>query len=177
MLSLRGLNNDLDVTCKFMFPSRGCVFFFKKMDPNTEPTSPDATVPYLNWSCAEVGIIIIAGSVPSLRPLLATILPDFLRGHNMTSFFNAGAGSEHHKRGTSGTYKLSDVDETWKSSNTSTSGTGLGTITITKEYQIEQQPKPENTTRHGRSQVYTSPLTPGFAPRAIVTCERVKSMS
>lgn len=108
--------------------------------------------------------------MPSLRPLLATILPEFLREHNFSFLF-----ASENKRATAmstGNYKLSDGDDSWRSLS---KGTGVGTITITKEYQIEELRKERRSVR--ASHTVSTPLTPGFGPRAIVTCERVKSVS
>lgn len=43
-------------------------------------------VEYFNWSVAEAGLCIITGSIPALRPLLATILPRSFGSYNMDDF-------------------------------------------------------------------------------------------
>lgn len=104
--------------------------------------------------------------MPSLRPLLATILPGFFKEHNFTTLF----ASEKRITMFSESHKLTDADGSWAGS--ANRGTGIGTIMITKEYQIEEahkEPRPR------ASLAPFTPLSQRFGPRAIVTCERVKS--
>ncbi|POS75882.1 hypothetical protein DHEL01_v205724 [Diaporthe helianthi] len=91
VISLRGLANDIDVTF--------------------------ATVPYYNWSVVETALIIITGSVPSLRPLLQTILPEFFKSNNFPSLFTS--------------YR-----STWKVANSSSSTKGM--ITVTKDFEVAE---------------------------------------
>ncbi|KAG8162365.1 hypothetical protein KVR01_008130 [Diaporthe batatas] len=92
VLSLRGLANNIDVTF--------------------------ASVTYYNWSVVETGFIIITGSVPSLRPLLATILPEFFKSTNFPSLFSSQRRS------------------TWKAVNSSSSTRGM--ITVTKDFEVTE---------------------------------------
>jgi hypothetical protein len=75
-----------------------------------------ATVSYYNWSVVENGFIIITGSVPSLRPLLQTILPEFFKANNFPSLFST------HRR------------STWQPDPSTSSTKGM--ITVTKEYEV-----------------------------------------
>lgn len=136
----------------------------------------DATVPYFNWSCAEIGLIIMTASVPLLRPFLATILPDFFKEHNFTSLF------AHEKRMTmvssESSHKLVRADDYWTRSNTGrgtgTAG-GFGTIVITTEYQIEEAVQDSRPKTPGTRTPCFTPLAQKFGPRAVVTCEKAKS--
>lgn len=84
------------------------------------PTSV-ASVSYYNWSVVETGFIIITGSVPALRPLLQTILPEFFKSNNFPSLFSSPRRS------------------TWKPVNSSSSTKGM--ITVTKEYEVVELKK------------------------------------
>ncbi|KAK7701687.1 hypothetical protein SLS64_010135 [Diaporthe eres] len=97
VISLRGLADDIDVTF--------------------------ASVSYYNWSVVETGFIIITGSVPALRPLLQTILPEFFKSNNFPSLFSSPRRS------------------TWKPGNSSSSTKGM--ITVTKEYEVVELKKSE----------------------------------
>ncbi|KAI3395079.1 hypothetical protein diail_1836 [Diaporthe ilicicola] len=95
VVSLRGLADNIDVTF--------------------------ATVPYYNWSVVETGFIIITGSVPVLRPLLQTILPEFFKSNNFPSLFSS------HRR------------SVWQPADSSTSTKGI--ITVTREYEVAELKK------------------------------------
>ncbi|KAL1870752.1 hypothetical protein Daus18300_005072 [Diaporthe australafricana] len=97
VVSLRGLAGNIDVTY--------------------------ATVSYYNWSAVETGFIIITGSVPALRPLLQTILPEFFKSNNFPSLFSSPRRS------------------VWKPADSSSSTKGI--ITVTKEYEVVELKKSE----------------------------------
>lgn len=117
VISLRGLSDDIDVTCEL---------FAISLSHDT-PTNNDeilvASVSYYNWSVVETGLIIITGSVPALRPLLQTILPEFFKSNNFPSLFSSPRRS------------------TWKPVNSSSSTKGM--ITVTKEYEVVEIKKSE----------------------------------
>lgn len=50
-------------------------------------------MPYLNYSMAEAGLCIITGSIPALRPLLATILPNFVEQYNLDNLMVSAKGN------------------------------------------------------------------------------------
>lgn len=150
-----------------------------KYEDSPSNASTDAIAPYLNWSVCEAALIIMTGCVPSLRPLLATVLPRFFRLPYYSRFSTLFSG----KRGTMMApvssprpHHMQSADS-WRpesSSAESTKGLGVGTITITKEYHIEASHRQQ---RPGSIWPGTRPMTPSarFAPRAIVTCEKSRS--
>lgn len=134
VVSLRGLNNNLDITY--------------------------VAIPYFNWSIVEAGLIIITGSVPYLRPLMATILPDFFKSCNFSSLAISGK-SENASAGSSMVPSSYDIH---------------GDITITKEFHLE-----ETDVQYGHSfdprltGTPMTPLAPRSGPRMVVICEKVDS--
>lgn len=118
VISLRGLADDIDVTCELLDITYSLVRLSL-----IRPCHLVASVSYFNWSVVETGFIIITGSVPSLRPLLQTILPEFFKSNNFPSLFSS------HRR------------STWKPANSSSSTRGM--ITVTKEYEVVEIKKQE----------------------------------
>lgn len=128
-------------------------------------------VPYFNWSIVEAALIIITGSVPFLRPLLATILPGFFKAHNFTSLF-ASRKSAFNPREASTAESGFSVAKPFSSAGLTCCS--QGDVTITKEFRLEEvdgssqdgyELRPPGTPR--------TPLRPvmkGY--HSVVTCEK-----
>lgn len=112
-------------------------------------------MPYFTWSVVEIGLIIMTGSVPSLRPLVATILPDFFKERNFTSLFDQEKRSAGTQFRTESSYARS------------TTG-----IFVTQEFHVEELEKQKD---YAMSPLPHTPRSQIFfhGPRAVVTCERM----
>lgn len=141
------------------------------------PFHVDAIAPYLNWSVCEAALIIMTGSVPSLRPLLATILPNLFRSSYYTNISTLFASEKRATMMRPGGPPPSPGSPAYCRSESSSvvspkdsgANIGMGAIVITKEYYIEAS---QRNHRPGTSWPSVRSMTPStrFAPRAIVTC-------
>lgn len=132
----------------------------------------------------------MTGSAPSLRPLLASILPEFFRSSyytNISTLFNTEKratmmkpwGSHSGRDNTSPGDESGNADSrrpmssSMESLKESSAEMGMGEILITKEYYIEATQRP---LRPGTSWPGVRPMTPSskFAPRAFVTCAKTQ---
>lgn len=81
-------------------------------------------MPYFNYSVAEAGLCIIMGSVPALRPLLATILPNFVETYNLDNLMESAKGNIRRATSRPATHRraMSDAasDMSPQQSNTAT---------------------------------------------------------
>lgn len=81
-------------------------------------------MPYFNYSVAEAGLCIITGSVPALRPLLATILPNFVETYNLDNLMESAKGNIRRATSRPASHRraMSDAasDMTLQRSNTAT---------------------------------------------------------
>lgn len=131
----------------------------------------------------EAALIIITGSVPSLRPLLATILPNLFRSSYYTNISTLFAsekratmmrpdGPPYTSGPPGGCRPESSSMDSLKGAG---ADIGMGAIVITKEYYIEASQRPQ---RPASSWPSGRPMTPSakFAPRAIVTCKKAEDV-
>lgn len=157
--SLRGLNNNLDITCKIsfqLFRVKLVGHFYSYQLTKLLPMT-DVAIPYFNWSTVEAALIIITGSVPYLRPLMATILPDFFKSRNFTSLGGAGKAKEISAG----------------SSSAPSSSEAPGDITITKEFHLEETDVEYGGFDSRPPSTPMTPLAPRSGPRMVVICEKV----
>lgn len=113
----------------------------------------DVAVPYFNWSIVEAGLIIMTGSVPYLRPLMATILPDFFRSYNFSSLAFSGKSKDVSARFSTAP-SLRDIH---------------GDITITKEFHLEESDAQSDRGFDSRPPgTPMTPLAPKSSPRMVV---------
>lgn len=159
MVSLRGLNDNLDITCQLIINL--LVGVFQTSDSYCLFSNIVVAIPYFNWSIVEAGLIIITGSVPYLRPLMATILPEFFRSHNFTSLAISG--------------KSKNVSAGSSTALPSSSDTH-GDITITKEFHLEETDALDGDGFDSRPPgTPMTPLAPRPGPRMLVSCEKVNT--
>lgn len=136
-------------------------------------------MPYFDWSIIEAGLIIITGSMPFLRPLLATVLPSFFKARNFTSLFPSG------KSGTGGEESGIGLPSLYASgaSNGGGSGSAPGDVTITNEFHLMEA---EGASPCGQGAgggggfafdsrppgTPSTPLAPKYGFQRMVTCEK-----
>lgn len=115
----------------------------------------DVAIPYFNWTIIEAALIIITGSVPYLRPLMATILPEFFKTYNFSTLAFSG-----RSKGVSA--RLSTAPSLLDTH---------GDITITKEFHLEESDAQSDRGFDSRPPgTPMTPLAPRSSPRTVVVC-------
>lgn len=120
--------------------------------------------------------------MPFLRPLLATILPNFFSAHNFTSLF-ANASSKSQRLGDAHEANAGKSNSTTDSTTRGTmSSCSKGDVTITTEFHLEEMGPGQHGGAHGGADGHgfdsrplgtpTTPLAPRMGFRATVTCEK-----
>lgn len=117
----------------------------------------DVAIPYFNWSIIEAGLIIITGSVPYLRPLMATILPDFFKSYNFPSL----------------AFSAKSKDVSARFSTAPSFRDAHGDITIIKEFHLEEADAQSDRGFDSRPPgTPMTPLAPKYSPRMVVVCAK-----
>lgn len=170
LASLTGLNDNIDVTCKLL--SQAPTFNTSRLLNANEYPQKDVAVPYFSWTTIETALIIITGSMPFLRPLLATILPNFFSAANFTSLFASSRAKSRASRAPAGkTPDKSGLSDS--TGSTGLSSLSKGDVTITTEFHLEENMGPGEGGFDARPPgTPTTPLAPRLGFRAMVTCEK-----
>ncbi|KAJ4387515.1 hypothetical protein N0V93_008108 [Gnomoniopsis smithogilvyi] len=108
-------------------------------------------VEYFNWSVAEAGLCIITGSIPALRPLLATILPRLFGQCNMDELVETVKDTVNRVATRSGSRSRSRAGSRREHLRRSSEGTISSFTGISREHTFKEIESPKTERAHDLS--------------------------